>query len=107
MEFDHLVDSFRLLRRESPLVSQLSLHLVGSELATSDLTLIVEDGALALAVVVAPLTIVDCLIGLAVVATAARSFAINEVAHVDIVCFRVLHSTLLVFTVSLPVTLVY
>jgi len=57
-------------------------------------------------VVVAPLAIVDCLFGLAVVATTARSFAVDEVAHVDVFCLRVLHSTLLVFAVCLPVSLV-
>ena len=103
---DQIENSFCLLLRQSPLISQLTFHLVGTEFDRCNLTLSIEDSALALPPVIGPLSIIDCVLGVHIEAPSAGSLAIDVVTHIDIARLLVLEASLLIFPVRLPVSFV-
>lgn len=76
--------------------------MVGAELSRADFAFVVEDGALTLTLIVAPLTIVDITFGVEELAAATGAFALNIFTDIDISGGAVNKSALTVATILLP-----
>ena len=81
--------------------------MVGSEFPGAHFATVVQDCALALTLVIAPLSVVDLSLRKIELATSASSLAFNVFADVDIASSCIDKSTLTVTAVLFPVALVY
>lgn len=88
------------------MVSQLTLHVVGSEFSGRNLSFLVDNSSFALSTIIAPLSIVDLLLRSDVHATAPRSLAFVIITDVDVASSSVNEAALSVLPVVLPAAFV-
>lgn len=104
---DEVENASRLRLRDRLLIRQSAFHLIRPEFTGANLTGYVQEGTLAVLHIVAPLTIVDCLLACVVEATAATALAINILTDIDVAGGFLSLTTMAILTVVLPCALVH